>query len=72
MNPVFGISIWLLIKIAALILLGLYIVFALVIIRQIKVMTDTIRLGFESPVKFLSYIHLIFAAFVFLTALIIL
>lgn len=71
-SPVAGISIWPLIKIAVLILLGLYIVFALVIVKQVKIMTDTLQLGFELPVKILSYMHLAFAAFVFLTALTIL
>lgn len=72
MIPIVGISIWPLIKIAALVLLGIYMVFAFVIVRQVKVMTDTLQLGFEAPIKVLSYIHLIFAVFVFLTALIIL
>lgn len=70
MNPIFGISLLPFIKIAALILLGLYIVFALVVVRQVKVMTDTLQLGFEEPIKILSYVHLIFAVFVFITALI--
>lgn len=68
--PVIGISIWLVFKIFALVLLGLYLVFALVMVKQVQLMTNTLQLGFELPVKVLSYIHFIFAAFVFLTALI--
>ena len=71
-GPTFGISVWPFVKIGALILLGLYIVFSLVIVRQVKLMTDTLQLGFEAPVKILSFMHLIFAIFVFLAALIIL
>lgn len=67
-----NLSIWFLVKIAALILLALYLVFALVVVRQTKLMTSTLNLGFETPIKILSYIHLGFAVFVFLTALIIL
>lgn len=67
-----GLSIWFLVKIAALILLALYLVFALVVVRQTKLMTSTLNLGFETPIRILSYIHLGFAVFVFLTALIIL
>lgn len=72
MNPILGISIWPVIKIASLILMSIYIVFAFIIVRQVKIMTDTLQLGFEAPIRVLSYIHLIFAVFVFLTALIIL
>lgn len=71
-NPIFGISIWLVVKIATLILLGLYLVFSLVIVRQVKLMTDTLSLGFEALIIMLGYVHLAFAVLVFLTALIIL
>ncbi len=70
MNDIFGISILPIIKIAALILLSLYIVFALVIVKQVKIMTDTLHLGFEAPIRFFSFIHLLFSAFVFITALV--
>ena len=70
--PIFGISIWLVVKIAALILLGLYLIFALIVVRQIKLMTSTLSLGFEAPIIMLGYIHLAFAVLVFLAALIIL
>ena len=71
-NPVFGISILLVVKIAALILLGMYLVFALIVVRQIKLMTSTLSLGFEAPITIFGYIHLAFAILVFLVALIIL
>ncbi len=70
--PILEISVWLLLKIAALILLGLYLVFSLVVVRQTKLMTDTLSLGFEAPIIMLGYIHLAFAVLVFLAALIIL
>lgn len=70
--PIWGVSIWLVVKILVLILLAMYLVFALVIVRQVQLMTDTLQLGFEFPVKVLSFVHLIFAIFVFLSALIIL
>jgi len=72
-NPIFfGISIWLVVKIAALILLGMYLVFALVIVKQIKLMTNALTLGFEAPIIMLGYIHLAFAVLVFFAALVIL
>lgn len=71
-SPIFGISIWLVVKVAALILLGMYLVFSLVVVRQIKLLTDTLSLGFEAPIIMLGYIHLAFAVLVFLAALIVL
>jgi hypothetical protein len=71
-SPILGISVWLIVKIAILILLGLYLVFALVVVRQTKLMTSTLTLGFETPIIFLGYIHLVFAILVFLSALFIL
>lgn len=71
-SPIFGISVWLVVKIAVLILLGMYLVFALVVVRQTKMMTSSLSLGFEGPIISLSYIHLAFAVLVFLVALIVL
>jgi hypothetical protein len=56
---------WIIIKILSLVVLGIYIVFAFVITRQVKVMTETLTLGFEPVVKFLSFFHLLFAILVF-------
>lgn len=67
-----GFDLWIIIKVFALILLGMYLIFALVIVKQVKMMTDTLQLGFESAAKTLSYLHLAFAVLVFLSALIIL
>jgi len=67
-----GFNIWALIKILVSILLGMYILFAFVLTRQVKLMTRTLKLGFEAPVKFLAFIHLAFAILVFFTALTIL
>lgn len=65
-------DIWVLIKIFTLVILAMYIFFAFVIKRQVKVMTDTLQLGFESVARFLAFIHLVFAIIVFVTAIIVL
>lgn len=70
--PFLGISIWLIAKIFVLIALFLYILFALVVIRQVKLMTETLRIGLEFPLKTASCLHLAFAIIVFCLALIIL
>ena len=53
------------------IIIGLlvYIVFAFVVVRQIQLMTNTIEVGFEFPVKLLGIANLIFAILVFIFAL---
>ncbi len=60
------------IKIACLALLALYIVFALVIVRQVIQMTDTLEVGFEKPIRAISVLHLIFALATFFIGLAIL
>jgi hypothetical protein len=65
-------NIWAVIKILSLAALGLYVVFAFVITRQVKVMTDTLSLGFESVAKFLAFIHLILSIFIFIVAMMVL
>ncbi|HJY98844.1 MAG TPA: DUF5657 family protein [Patescibacteria group bacterium] len=70
--PVLGIQIWTVIKVLSLILLGMYLVFSLVLVRQVKLMTTTLQLGFASTAKTLAFAHLAFAVFVFLAAIVIL
>lgn len=50
----------------------LYVIFASVVVRQIQLMTDTLDVGFETPVKILGYIHLMGSIFVFILALFVL
>lgn len=40
---------------------SVYILFAIVVIRQITIMIRTVRTGFELPITFLGYTHLFFA-----------
>jgi hypothetical protein len=67
-----GFNIWFLVKALALVLTAMYLVFAFVIIRQVRLMTNTLHLGFENSVKALYFLHLAFAVLVFLTAIVIL
>lgn len=68
----FGFSGWFLVKIGVVALLAMYLVFALIVVRQTKLMTDTVQLGHESFIRLLGYVHMIFAVFVLLAAIIIL
>jgi len=72
MLPVFGISLLLIGKIFALIGLSIYMIFALVVLKQVHLMVSTIEVGLEFFIKLIAWAHLIFAIFVFLTALIVL
>lgn len=67
-----GITIWSVLKILIIILLAIYIVFSYVIIRQVQLMTDTLVIGFESQLKFLAFIHFLFAVGVLIFSIIIL
>ena len=72
MIPIIGISVWAIVKVFFLIALGLYILFSLIVIRQIQLMTDTLEVGFEAPIRLVGLIHLVVAISVFVLALLIL
>ena len=67
--PFLGTSLWLIAKIFVLFGLALYFIFALVMIKQVKLMTETLIIGISSFVKLLTYLHLAFAVLVFILAL---
>jgi len=71
-TTLFNFNIWPLVKVFVLFGFGLYIIFALVVVRQVQLMTKTIQMNFEIPVKMLAIGHFLFAVAVFLFALIIL
>ena len=70
--PLIGISVWLAVKIFILIFLGIYIIFAVVVIRQIKLMSETLDMGLNLPIRFLGWTHFLFAVGIFVIALTIL
>jgi hypothetical protein len=65
-------SFWPILKIMFMIGLLVYIVFAVVMVRQVSLMTKTLELGHENFIKYMSIGHLVFAIGIFLLALIIL
>lgn len=70
--PVLGFSVWAVVKLLFLFGLLVYIIFSLVVIRQVNLMTKTLEVGFESPLKTAAVVHLLLAIGVFILALIIL
>ena len=67
-----ALTVWFLVKILFLIGLAIYIAFAVIVIRQVNLMTQALDGGFNFPLKIASWIHLLVAIAVFLLALIIL
>ncbi len=66
---IFGISPWTIIKIFASFAFFIYIFFAIVVVRQVRLMTNTLKVGLEAPLRFLALLHLAFSIIVFLFAL---
>jgi hypothetical protein len=50
----------------------IYIIFAFVIVRQVKVMLETLDIGFAYPVRLISYLHFLFALGIIILSVIIL
>ncbi len=63
---------WLTAKAIVIIGLFVYLVFAGVIIRQTKHMTDTLEIGFEGVIKVFAWLHMLFALGTFVAAFVIL
>lgn len=60
------------VKAAALLFLGLYIVFSTIVVKQVNLMTETLEVGFETTVRVIAYFHLALSFAVFFLALFIL
>ena len=70
--PLINISIWLIAKVFVLVALFLYLIFSLVVVKQVSLMTDTLEIGLEATLRLLAYLHLAFAILVFAFAFIVL
>ncbi len=63
---------FLIVKLGIIIFLLLYIVFAGVVVKQARMMTDTLEVGFETPIKLIALLHFLFSLVVFTLAIVIL
>ena len=59
-------------KLLIILILSLYLVFGVIILRQISLMTKTVDTPLTPKIKFLGYIHMIFAVLVWLCAIVLL
>ena len=67
-----GVSVWLVAKIFVLLALAIYMVFAVVVVRQIRLMLETVDMGFNVFIRFMGWAHLLFAIGIFVIAILIL
>ncbi len=65
-------SLWLVIKVGYLIAFLLYVLFAVVVMAQVKQMTKTIDAGMNGKLLVASRLHLLFAVGLFVLALVVL
>ncbi len=65
-------DVFLISKVLILTFMFLYVIFAIVIIKQVRLMTNTLDVDLDGFIRFISYLHLFFACAVFLIALFIL
>jgi hypothetical protein len=61
-----GFPVWIGLKVVVLVFLVVYLIFSVVLIRQVRLMTATLEVGFEKPVIALAFFHFFFAIGVFL------
>lgn len=65
LNLLLGIEVWQIAKALILFSVFLYLVFALVIIRQVSLMLDTLEVELEGLIKFIAWLHLLLVVVVF-------
>lgn len=67
-----SLSVWWLVKALFVIGLGIYLAFAVIIVRQVGLMTKTLNGEFDVSLKLVTWIHLAVAVVVFFLTLVIL
>lgn len=65
-----NVSIWLVAKIFILFALILYLVFSIMVIKEVDLMNKTITGVYNLPIKLIAWLHLLLALSVFIVALI--
>jgi hypothetical protein len=72
MNIFPNLDVWLIAKFVSIIGMIIYLIFSLVVVRQVQLMTDTLQVPHERFVRILSFAHFLFAAGVLILAYLIL
>jgi hypothetical protein len=63
---------WVFEKAAVLIFLGIYIIFSAVVVKQARLMAETLDVELDNVIVFVSYIHLVLAVGVFIVSAVLL
>ena len=71
-DSISSINIWYFVGILYMIFLFIYVIFALIIVRQIYLMTHTLNGSLDKSIKTFGYLHFIFSVVVFIIGWIIL
>jgi len=58
-----------LLKVGIVLFLFFYLIFSLILLRQVKVMVSTLKVGYERGIFLLAYFHLIASILIFLISL---
>ncbi len=69
---IFNFNIWWLVKALFVIGFGIYIAFAVIVVRQVGLMAKTVQTNYNLPIKLIAWVHLGAAILVFLLALLML
>ncbi len=72
LNAIIKINIWQIGKVFVLIGLSVYVIFAFVVVRQVKLMTEVVSGMLTGFLRFLSWVFFLFSIFVFIVTLLIL
>lgn len=67
-----GPAAWFGVKVLFILSMGIYSIFAFVIIRQVDLMTKTLQLGLESTLKVFAYLHFLLAICLLLISILVL
>ncbi|OGD53449.1 hypothetical protein A3J78_00180 [Candidatus Beckwithbacteria bacterium RBG_13_35_6] len=72
LNKLLNVEIWSVVKVLFLLALGLYLLFALMIIKEVDLMSKTIKGVFNLPLKLIAFLHFCLSVAVFILAFVIL
>jgi hypothetical protein len=72
MIPIIDISTWQIVKWFLVFGEVIYLVFAYVIVKQVRVMLETLDIGFSYPVRLVAYLHFLFALGIIILSVVIL
>ncbi len=67
-----GVGVWLVVKIFFIIALVIYLIFSLVVVRQVNLMIDTLEVGWENLIRSVAWGHFLFALGILVLSFIIL